>query len=184
MPSRIELRYQNHLLLDTNSTLLKSTKPISDKDGTLFNYVTDGYIERLSLHVEFKDCELNSKTTVKSSRNVLLNQCKYRGLSYPEDADHNTLSAILHNNGWRIDCLKSGWNHSKYKQQLVRDDLNGRLLIVSGKPINKPLKGLLIITEKQFDEMLSFISANEALTQSALIQAIRSELYIPIPHLH
>jgi hypothetical protein len=67
---------------------------------------------------ETKMDRLNSKTTIAASRTALLNQVKFRGLAASEYASHNELSGIL----WpcyHFDCLKFGWNHSKYKHAII-----------------------------------------------------------------
>lgn len=182
--SKIEQTYINHPLLNHSPELLSSKTPITDKEGNTFDYKTDAYLESLALHIEFKADELNSITSTRTSRNRLLNQCKHRKLRYPPDASHTVLSGLLYHNNYTKDCLLYGWNHSAYKQRLVSADLGGRLLIVTSKPINKPYKGLLIISTKQFDLMLALVDSNKHLSQSELIQLVRTELKIPIPHLH
>ena len=102
-------------------------EPITDKEGTEFNFRVDGlfiHVPTLKLvYVEYKVRECNSITSIRTSYNALLHACKHHSLA--TNGTWSALSNRLYNTN-RHACMKATWSNSIYKQKLVSEHFRSK----------------------------------------------------------
>lgn len=136
LKSNFEQTAKSNAVVGTETSEFKLPYALTDKKGDIFKAKVDGLLSD-SIYIEYKAHQLNSKTSLQSSTNEILNQLRYRFPAYralPDEAmpSHDVASGKLWNAGFHTDCLKHAWNHSAYKQAIVAKRLaeNGIRLIV------------------------------------------------------
>ncbi|PNI00203.1 hypothetical protein [Vibrio diazotrophicus] len=105
-----------------------------DKDGVPFNALYDAMytIDGEQYYIEFKQHQLNPKTSIASCHNKLFTQCDWHKLPI-ENLDyinHNTLSGLLWNKGYFMDSLLHAWNHSAVKHSIIAKEYGNNYIVV------------------------------------------------------
>lgn len=147
--SRIEQKAIKHSVVASERREISLPHTFYDKKGKAFKAKVDGQLTD-DIYLEYKDHQLNNKTSIDSSSKALADQLKWRFPIYqngdePIPENHNKASSILWRSGFHTDCLKHGWCHSAYKQAIVSQGLaeaGQRLIIIfNDHPATMPLRG-------------------------------------------
>ena len=122
----------------------------SDKEGAIFNALSDFYHPPTGLLIELKCNALNSKTTVKSAKNAMQRIEDFR--------DYKGQSVT------NFDMIENSWSNSIYKQSIVQLKMNSsKFILVFDKlpPIAEALrlvkKGLTFCDLKSLPSYLAFV---------------------------
>lgn len=105
-----------------------------DKDGVPFNALYDAKynLNGEQYYIEFKQHQLNTKTSIISCQNKLFSQCMYHNLpiEYLDYINHNALSGLLWNKGYFMDSLLHAWNHSAVKHSIIAKEYGNNYIVV------------------------------------------------------
>lgn len=153
-----------------------------DANGEEFNFCTDGYIERLELHVEIKSGWGNGVSNLENARKAIARQysrwCFVNRLSHQTD-DYWQQCQILEKHN-KYDNIKHAWNHSRNKLEACSKHLGGNYLLVIDKPptdsqwrskLWKKHK-LKAVSYKEFQLMLEVIDQNPLASKDDLYALI------------